>query len=144
MLMLNIFLGGGQQSLKYNYKKVAEIFRSGLRKEIWILRREGKTEYNPSLRRNLSNDEWSLKTLKNSGVPSENFVPIKVREGLLGTYSEAKGISSFVRNNKYKSTMLVSTPSHTGRVKSSFEYFNKENNFTIHILTSEEKSLLSF
>jgi hypothetical protein len=57
-------LGGAQVSLRYKYKTVAELYKQGITNRVWILRRDGYTSYAPSLGRNLSNDEWSLMTLK--------------------------------------------------------------------------------
>ena len=111
-------LGGGQTSLKYRYKTVADLFYKGICKRILILSSTGKTEYSRSLGRNLTNDEWSILKLKEFGVPKEHIEPVKIESGFFGTFTEAKGISSLIKIRGYKSLLLVSTPYHSHRLKS--------------------------
>ena len=135
-------LGSSQRSLELKYKTASELFHKGICKRIWVLSRPGKTEYSKSLRRNLTNDEWSILKLKEYGVPEENVEPIEIDEGFFGTYSEAKGISSLVKNRGYKSLVLVSSPYHTRRLKISFNNFLKNQNTSLLIQGSEGKAFL--
>ena len=135
-------LGGSQRSLEFKYKTAADLFHKGICKRIWILSRPGKTEYSRSLRRNLTNDEWSVLKLKEFGVPEENVEPIKIDEGFFGTYSEAKGISSQLKIRGYKDILLISSREHTYRAKISFENFLKEQIVSIYTQASEERVLL--
>ena len=104
--------------------------------------RPGKTEYSPSLGRNLTNDEWSILKLKEFGVPKEHIEPIKIKEGFFRTFAEAKGISSLIKIRGYKSLLLVSTPYHTHRLKISFDNFLKNQNTSLLIQGSETKAFL--
>ncbi len=135
-------LGGGQTSLEYRYKTAADLFHKGISKKIWILSKPGKTEYSRSLGRNLTNDEWSILKLKEFGVPKEHIEPIKIKEGFFGTFAEAKGISSLIKNRGHKSLMLVSSPYHTHRLKISFNNFLKNQNTSLLIQGSEGKAFL--
>lgn len=135
-------LGGNQVSLLYKYKTVADLYKRGLINRIWVLSRDGYTEYSPSLRRNLSNDEWSLVTLKNFGVPEKKIEIKKVNECFFGTYSEAKDISEFVIKDYYNSILLISSPYHTRRLKESFLFFLKDRDVNLYILASKENVFL--
>lgn len=50
-------LGGSQRSLEYKFETAADLYNSGVRKKVLILHHPGITEYSPSLRRNLTNDD---------------------------------------------------------------------------------------
>ena len=134
-------LGGSQKSLKFKFKTAADLFHKGICKKILILSRTGKTEYSVSLGRNLTNDEWSLLKLKEFGVPAEDVEAIKIKEGFFGTFAEAKGISSLIKNRGYKSLLLVSSPYHTQRVKISFNKHLK-GQAAFYVQGSEEKVFL--
>ena len=135
-------LGGSQTSLEFKYKKAAEFFNKGICKRIWILSRPGITEYSVSLGRNLTNNEWSILKLTEYGVPSECIEPIKIKEGFFGTFTEAKGISSLIKKQGYKSLLLVSSPEHLYRAEISFDNFLKDQNISIYVQGSEERVLL--
>jgi len=125
-------LGGSQRSLEHRYKTASELYHKGICKRIWILSRPGITEYSVSLDRNLTNNEWSILKLKEFGVPSECIEPIKVNEGFFGTFSEAKGISSLIKRQGYKSLLLISSPEHLYRAEISFDNFLKDQNTSIY------------
>lgn len=134
-------LGGAEKSLKFKYKTAADIFNKGICKKIWILSRKGKTRYNHSLGRNLTNDEWSLMTLNQFGVPKEYVEIIKIPRGFFGTLSEAKYISSLVIQRELKSILLISSHYHTHRMKITFKDFLDETH-NIYIQGSGEKVFL--
>jgi len=135
-------LGGSQRSLAFKYKTAADLFHRGISNRIWILSRPGKTEYSRSLGRNLTNDEWSIQKLHEFGVPEENVVAIKIKEGFFGTFSEAKGISSLLKSNGYKNILLISSDDHTKRIKISFDNFLKGQDYSVCIQGSGERILL--
>ena len=125
-------LGGSQTSLEHKYKTASELYHKGICKRIWILSRPGITEYSVSLGRNLTNNEWSILKLKEFGVPTECIEPIKAIEGFFGTFSEAKGISSLIKRQGYKSLLLISSPEHLYRAEISFDNFLKDQNTSIY------------
>lgn len=135
-------LGGNQRSLEFKYKKAAQLFHQGVSKRIWILSRQGKTEFSRSLGRNLTNDEWSLMKLKEFGVPGENVEAIKIVGGFFGTFSEAKGISSLMKSLRYNNVVLISSHDHTKRIKISFDNFLKDQDIKTYTQGSGERILL--
>ena len=66
------------------------------------------------------------------GVPTECIEPIKIKEGFFGTFTEAKGISSLIKRQGYKSLLLISSPEHLYRAEISFDNFLKDQNTTIY------------
>ena len=94
--------------------------------------RPGITEYSVSLGRNLTNNEWSILKLTEFGVPTECIEPIKAKEGFFGTFSEAKGISSLIKRQGYKSLLLISSHEHLYRAEISFDNFLKDQNTSIY------------
>lgn len=132
-------LGGGPESLKAKYKTLARLYAQGYCKEIDIPSRPGKTEYCSFLGRNLSNDEWSLLTLKELGVPSKDVQSVMVASGFFGTYSEARGVSRIVEEKGWKSLLLITSPHHTKRVKKSFAHFLNGTNVDMRVVGSECK-----
>jgi uncharacterized SAM-binding protein YcdF (DUF218 family) len=135
-------LGGNQSSLRYKYRTVSQLFKRGICSRIWILHRQGITEYNPELQRNLTNDEWSLKTLRSYGVPEKNVRIITVSDGFFGTFSEAKGVASLLEGKDYKSILLISSPYHTNRIMKSFSYTLRDRNIKILSLGTKENVYL--
>jgi len=101
----------------------------------------GITEYSVSLGRNLTNEEWSVLKLQEFGVPSECIEPIKVKEGFFGTFSEAKGISSLIKRQGFKSLLLISLPEHLYRAEISFDNFLKDQNTSIYVEGSGESDV---
>ena len=130
-------LGGNQDSLKAKYKTVTSIFARGSCKEINILSRPGITEYDNALRRNLTNDEWSLMVLEGLGVSKEDVQTLTIEPGFFGTYSEAKWVSSMAGKNGWKNLIIIASPHHTRRVKRSFTYFLKGTNVKLWVTASK-------
>jgi hypothetical protein len=132
-------LGGPPESLELKYKTAAELFHKKVCRNIWILSRPGKTYYSDDLKRNLTNDEWSLLQLNESGVPGENVEAIQIEKGFFGTFSEAKGISALLKRRRYQDIILISSPHHTYRTGISFDKFSKNQNATIYVHASDER-----
>ena len=130
-------LGGSQASLKEKYKTVARLYAREICKEIDIPSRKGKTEYCRALRRNLTNDEWSLRILNKYRVPTENVKIVNVAPGFFGTYSEARGVSRIAEEKGWKSLLLITSPHHTKRVKKSFAHFLKGTKVDIWVVGSD-------
>ena len=130
-------LGGSQNSLEFKFKRAADLYHDGICKRILILHRPGKTEYSSLLRRNLTNDEWAILKLEELGIPKKNVEPISMKKGFFGTLTEAKGISRLIRERRYKSIALITSPYHTHRVKISFEEFLKDNGVTLYVQGSD-------
>jgi uncharacterized SAM-binding protein YcdF (DUF218 family) len=135
-------LGGSQNSLEFKFKKAADLYHDGICKRILILHRPGKTEYSGLLRRNLANDEWAILKLEEFGIPKKIVEVIRIKEEFFGTLTEAKGISSLIKKRRYKSVILISSASHTHRVKISFENFLQHDSIKVYVQSSDEKGSL--
>jgi uncharacterized SAM-binding protein YcdF (DUF218 family) len=118
-------LGGSQESLKAKFKAAASIYARGRCKNIIILNRPGITEYNNSLGRNLTNDEWSMLIFESLSVSPKDVRTLEMEPGFFGTFTEAKWVSQMAKKNGWKSLLLITSPHHTKRVKKSFDYFFK-------------------
>ncbi len=90
----------------------------------------------------ISFDEWSVLKLKEYGVPADDVEAIQMKEGFFGTFSEAKGISSLIKDRGYKDLLLISSLDHTHRAKISFKNFLKEQTVSVYIQASGERILL--
>jgi uncharacterized SAM-binding protein YcdF (DUF218 family) len=135
-------LGGGQESLELKFKTASKLYNKGICKNILILHRPGKTEYNPHLQRNFTNDEWAVLQLQKFGVSKQHIEPISLKGGFFGTLSEAKGISKLIKKRGYKTIILISSPEHTRRVKISFEHFLQNASTKTYTLGSEQQPSL--
>jgi uncharacterized SAM-binding protein YcdF (DUF218 family) len=135
-------LGGNQKSLKFKFKKAAYLYQNSTCGKIMILSRPGKTEYNNKLGRNLTNDEWSILQLQRCGIPQQNIEPITMKEGFFGTLSEAKCIAKLIKERRYNTLILITSPHHTHRVKISFEKFLENHDVTSYVQASDRKTSL--
>lgn len=135
-------LGGGQESLRAKFKILSALYSQGRCKEIIVLSRPGSTEYNSSLKRNMTNDEWSLMILDNFGIPEKDIQMLQIKSGFFGTYSEAKFVSEMAKKKSWKSLLLITSPHHTKRVKKSFTKLVEEKMLDLEILitASSEKN----
>lgn len=116
-------LGGNQESLRLKYEILNAPYFQDRCKEIVILSRSGYTEYSPPLKRNMTNDEWSLMILSKYGIPGEKVQIVEIDDGYFGTYSEAEFISQMAGEKAWNSLLLITSPHHTKRVIESFTNF---------------------
>ena len=135
-------LGGGQESLRAKFKTVSSLYDQGRVKKVHILSRPGRTEFDPSLGRNLSNDEWSLQTLEQFGVPSEAVRTVPVQSGLFGTFSEARAVARLAEQRSWSDLLLVTSPHHTRRVRESFQACLSSANVRIQVISSRDSQRL--
>lgn len=135
-------LGGGQRSLTERFRKVVDVYKNNRAKKILILSRPGITEFNHKLKRNLTNDEWAILELHKLGIPEEIIEPIETKSNFFGTFSEAQSVSKIIENRKYKHSVLITSPSHTQRVKISFIKFLRDSDWTFYVQCPEGKSNL--
>jgi uncharacterized SAM-binding protein YcdF (DUF218 family) len=136
-------LGGGEISLRYKYQTAAEFYKNEVADKILILSQNGITKFSPELGRNYTNDEWSIKQLKDLGVPEDKIEGVRLGEGFFGTLKEAKHVSELVRQRGYTSILLISQPFHTRRVEASFQKYLPLENFTFYIQNSTDTQTLS-
>jgi len=133
-------MGGSQHSLESRFRKAADLYHKRISDSVLILSRPGITQYSHRLRRNLTNDEWSLFRLQQLGVPRRSVEAIPIKGGIFGTLREAKAISRLIEKRGYKQSIVVSSPCHTRRVKASFEKFLTPENVRFFVQASDGKS----
>jgi uncharacterized SAM-binding protein YcdF (DUF218 family) len=131
-------MGGSQKSLKYRFKTAADLYHLGLCNRILIPSRQGITQYNPSLSRNLTNNEWAMNKLMELGVKKEDIELVGLKKGYFGTFTEARSISDIVSQRGYKNLILVTSLHHTMRTWLSFSEFLKDKGITIYIYASND------
>lgn len=130
-------LGGSQFCLEQRFKAASDLYKRGLARKILIYSKDGVTEYSHALKRNLTYNEWSTLKLVEYGVRKEDIEPVSVKQGLFGTYSEARGVSGFARRGGYRNLILVSSSYHTERVWVSFSMF-KDVDLNLYIFKSPD------
>ena len=126
-------LGGNQNSLKHRFKTAVSLYHQGAVKKIFILSRHGITEYDPLLKRNLTNNEWAINKLIELGVKKEDIEAVQIEEGFFGTLSEAKGIPQIIKERGYSNLILVSSSYHTMRVWVSFSKFAEDKKLNVFV-----------
>ena len=135
-------LGGGQESLKHRFKAAVSLYHQDAAGKILILSRQGITEYDPLLKRNLTNNEWAINKLIELGVEKENIEAATIEEGVFGTLSEAKSIPQIVKGRGYSNLILVSSSYHTMRVWVSFSKFAEDKELDLFIYRAEDHANL--
>ncbi len=135
-------LGGSEPSLKLKFEVAASLYKKGQCDQILVLHVKGKTTFSPSLGRNFTRDEWTIKELTSLGIPKEKIQPIEIKEGFFGTFSEAKWVADYLKKNGISCITLITAPYHTRRAKISFQKFLKGTPVKVYTLSSSEQSYL--
>ena len=131
-------MGGSQDSLKHSLKTAAEFYHRKIATKILILSRPGITEYDPTLGRNLTNDEWAIKKLEDLGVEKKDIESVPLEKVFFGTLGEARGISQLVSDRGYNCLVVISSPYHTMRVWVSFSKFLKDKGIRYYVYQSDD------
>jgi hypothetical protein len=121
-----LYVLGGQSCLKQKYVVAADLFYKGYTKKIMVLSVPGITEYNASLDRNLTNDEWSIKQLKSLGMLQKDIEFVYIPDNYFGTLSEAKTIDEFAIKREMKRIILICSSYHSKKgLVIFFSFFEK-------------------
>ncbi len=131
-------LGGSQKSLKMRLKTAADLYQQGFSNRILLLSEPGITEYDLSLGRNLTNDEWSLKQLAGHSVKRKDIELVSFKKEFFGTLREAKGLSEISALRGYKHVILVTSQYHTKRTWITFARMFKNRNITLSIYAADD------
>lgn len=131
-------LGGSPQILEGRFYTASDLYKRGVAKKILIHTSPIMMEYDPSIKRNLTFNEWALGKLIGLGIKKEDIELVATETGLFGTYSEARAISSVVLKRGCRTLILVSSKYHTERVWESFSKFNKNRELNLYVYSSED------
>ncbi len=131
-------LGGSEKSLKKRLEAAAELYHQGLSNRILLFSEPGITEYDPSLGRNLTNDEWSLKQLAGHRVKRKDVEPVSFKKYVFGTFTEAKGLSEISAVRGYKHVILVTSQCHTKRTWVTFSKMFQNRNIALSIYAAND------
>ena len=131
-------LGGAGDSLRRRLARAAELYKQGLAKKILIKSDDTLMGYSPSIGRNLSHNEWATGKLTGFGVKEEDIEVVVVEGVLLGTFSEAKTLSTIVSSRGYGSLILVSSDYHTARVWYIFSKLMRPQNVNLYIYPAKD------
>jgi len=135
-------LGGDQNSLESRSKMAADLYQHHAANTIMTLSVPGITEYDPSLGRNLTNDEWEIRELTGLGVSTGNIEILSINHGFFGTLNEARYVSQVVQNKGYKTLILVTSPYHTKRAYESFSKYLVNKGIDIYVYASDDDANL--
>lgn len=131
-------LGGSQTSLNYKFKIAAGLYQSGFSPKITTMSVPGISQYDPKLKRNLTNDEWAIRTLNELGVPLEAIELVTMNEGFFGTLTEAKELKNIVSEGKNTTLILVTSNYHTVRTLLTFSKILHEKKLKFAIYGANE------
>jgi uncharacterized SAM-binding protein YcdF (DUF218 family) len=131
-------LGGSPRSTYKHLITASELYKRKMTSCILLFKKNSKTEYDPILHRNLTNNEWEIRYLKKWGVPDSAIKTVPVHEKFFGTLSEAQDLSSYFIGNKYKSVILVSSPCHSRRLSNCFRHYLKSSGIKISVQGSDD------
>jgi len=131
-------LGGSRRSLEYKFNKAAELYRQNRCATIVLYSEPGITDYDPALKRNLTNDEWAVRSFVERGVPATAVEPTVKGGWYLGTYVEAKKVSTIARNRGYRHLIVVTSSYHAGRTLMTFAKIMEAQGITISIASADE------
>jgi uncharacterized SAM-binding protein YcdF (DUF218 family) len=133
-------LGGTPYSLRAKFKTASELIREGRAARVLVLSQQTATAFSPALGRNLTANEWAVKTLGAFGVSADAIDFVAVKDGFFGTWSEAKALSRIVRERGYRRLILVTSPYHSRRVWESFSRTVERPDTSLFLHLSDESS----
>jgi hypothetical protein len=131
-------LGGPQDSLGHRIGTAARLYRAGRVGKVLLLHRSGITEFSPALGRNLENDEWAARKLREEGVAGGHVEFVSIPPAVFGTFAEARIVSALAQSRGAKHLVIVSSMHHTKRAWISFSHFNAGYRSKLYIYGSDE------
>jgi hypothetical protein len=135
-------LGGSQKSLEEKFKAVAGLCSKGSCNRILLFCEPGLMQYDSSLGRNPTTDEWAIKQLTEMGVKREILEPLSFKKGTFGTLTEAKGLADVAAQRNYKHIILVTSQYHTKRTWITFSRMFENHNIALSIYAANDTDKL--
>jgi len=131
-------LGGSQESQHIKYQIVSELCQRGYCGTVLLMSEPEITEYDPVRGRNLTKDEWSLKTLQHLGVERRHIEFLPIKKHLFGTLTEAQGLAELSKERGYTHLLLVTSEYHTKRTLLTFNKMFEHRNTVLTVVASNE------
>jgi len=135
-------LGGTPDSLKAKFQTTAKLVRDGGAARVLVLSQQTLMAFSPALGRNLTADEWVVENLGAFGIRTDAIEFVAFEAGFFGTWSEAKGLSRFVRERGYRRLILVTSPFHSRRAWESFSRAIEQPDTSLFLYLSDESAYL--
>jgi hypothetical protein len=132
-------LGGSQNSLRLKYRSAVGLYKKREAEKLMIASSTGRTEYAQDLKRNLTNDEWTVKQLTSQGVKCEDISFIMLQHGFFGTLREAMTLKTICIERGIEKLLLVCSAYHANRVRSTFSAIFKNCGVEIDIHAADEQ-----
>lgn len=117
-------MGGKQEAVEQRFGLAAEFYRSNIVKRVVTLSSEGITEYSQKLRRNLTNNEWTMKLLTQHGIKATDIELVSFKSYYFGTLSEINGLKELCKKTNRHNIIIVSSDYHTARIEATAKSLN--------------------
>src|SRR5882762_4001437 len=135
-------LGGTQDSFKAKFQTASKLVRDGRAARVLVLSQQALMPFRPALGRNLTVNEWVVENLNAFGITADAIEFVAIEQGYFGTWSEAKGLSRFVRERRYRRVILVTSSLHSRRVWESFSRTIEQPDTNLFLYLSDESAYL--
>ena len=133
-------LGGNQKDLSGRYEVASGLYHRRISGKIYFLSREGITEFSPAIKRNLTNDEWSVREMGIHDVKAADTIPVSVPDGIFGTLSEAEVVAEIAKRSGCRRLVLVSSVNHTRRVFTTFRSVLSSDAPQVYVYGAEDEN----
>jgi len=135
-------LGGTPDSLKAKFQTASKLVQDGRAARMLVLSQQALMAFSPALGRNLTADEWVVGNFSAFGIPADAIEFVAFEKGFFGPWSEAKGLSRFVRERGYRRLILVTSPFHSRRVWESFSRAIEQPDTGLFLYLADESAYL--
>ena len=135
-------LGGTPDSLEAKFQTASKLVRDGRAARVLVMSQQALMAFSPTLGRNLTADEWVVESLSALGIAANAIEFVAIEQGFFGTWSEAKGLSRFVRERRYRRVILVTSSFHSRRVWESFSRTIEQPDTSLFLYLSDESAYL--
>lgn len=137
-------MGGNEKNLQSRFRKASLLFHAGKGDKIWVYIQPGITNFDHTLKRNLTNREWVRRQFARFNIAAENISFIDLEEGFWGTLSESREIPEQVRGQGYSYLNIVTSAYHTRRVWLSFSIFSEAYGLPFSVYAADDEMSVSY
>lgn len=137
-------MGGNEKCLQSRFKKASLLFHAGIGEKIWIYIQSGITAFDPTLGRNLTNEEWARRQLTLLNITGNHIKFVDFEKGFWGTFSESRQVFEQAGQQKYTHIHVVTSAYHTKRVQVTCSSFSEEKNISFTVYAAEDVTYLRY